>query len=312
LLRGKTQHFALRGAAASARDNNMDEATKHGYGVLLLRQGLPKSQFYANVVRRLNARQSRPPAPGITPHLPFATLGKASNAPSINAAERDRRLQALHDAARRPARGRDTGIDGRDAATQQLYERLVHILDGPVADGVKETKALRADAGKNAASAKEASASLERAVEAAADRVAARVDAVAAAVAELRPDVKAVKAEVKALGPYAAGQKPCPPWSWRCNGLQEGDAGFLTLQKSAKTVLTSPNEVGARRYAVAAASGDGASSKQLQQDVAGPAREPTAGFRRHVNIPRRRVAATPRPRCGDSAEAGCGDAAAVT
>ena len=207
---GQDATLRFEAAAASARDNDMDEATKHGYGVLLLRQGLPKSQFYANVVRRLNAGNNRPPAPGITPHLPFAPLGKASNAPSINAAERDRRLQALHDAARRPARGRDTGIDGRDAATQQLYERLVHILDGPVADGVKETKALRADAGKNAASAKEASASLERAVEAAADRVAARVDAVAAAVAELRPDVKAVKAEVKALGPYAAGQKSCP------------------------------------------------------------------------------------------------------
>ena len=52
----------------------MDEATKAGYGVLLMRQALPKSQFYARTTATIRAGLQEP-APGPADTLPFGCSG---------------------------------------------------------------------------------------------------------------------------------------------------------------------------------------------------------------------------------------------
>ena len=59
----------------------MDAATKEGYGMLMLQQGLPKSGFYATTIARLRrdmrAREVAAAVAPVAPHLPFGVLGKA-------------------------------------------------------------------------------------------------------------------------------------------------------------------------------------------------------------------------------------------
>ena len=53
----------------------MDDATKQGYGMMMLEQGLPKSHFYASAIARLKRDVARDVGPPVKPHLPFGVLG---------------------------------------------------------------------------------------------------------------------------------------------------------------------------------------------------------------------------------------------
>ena len=89
----------------------MDEATKAGYGVLLMRQALPKSQFYARTTANIRAGLQEP-APGPADTIPFGVLGRGPTrkpldlAKDAHVAALAARLDSLHGAtAQAAARG---------------------------------------------------------------------------------------------------------------------------------------------------------------------------------------------------------------
>ena len=55
----------------------MDEATKAGYGVLLMRQALPKSEFYARTTANIRAGLQEPASRSCIMH-PLPVSGKRS------------------------------------------------------------------------------------------------------------------------------------------------------------------------------------------------------------------------------------------
>ena len=71
----------------------MDEATKAGYGVLLMRQALPKSEFYARTTANIRAGLQEP-APGPADTLPFGVLGRGPTRKPLDLAK-DAHVAAL-------------------------------------------------------------------------------------------------------------------------------------------------------------------------------------------------------------------------
>ena len=138
----------------------MDEATKAGYGVLLMRQALPKSEFYAKMTAKIRSALDTP-APGPADTLPFGVLGRGPTrkpldlAKDAHVAALAARLDELHGAtAQAAARGMPRS-DGLDDATLQLYARLAQLLD---ADPVGRIEALRTEQRQAVAEAKAARA----------------------------------------------------------------------------------------------------------------------------------------------------------
>ena len=138
----------------------MDEATKAGYGVLLMRQALPKSEFYARTTANIRAGLQEP-APGPADTLPFGVLGRGPTrkpldlAKDAHVAALAARLDELHGAtAQAAARGMPRS-DGLDEATLALYARLAQLLD---ADPVGRIEALRTEQRQAVAEAKAARA----------------------------------------------------------------------------------------------------------------------------------------------------------
>ncbi len=142
----------------SQRRHAMDEATKAGYGVLLMRQALPKSQFYARTTATIRAGLEEPVAPADT--IPFGVLGRGQRQPLDLAKDAHvkalaKRLDELHGAtAQAAARGMPRS-DGLDEATLALYARLAQLLD---ADPIGKIEALRSEQRTAAAEAKAARA----------------------------------------------------------------------------------------------------------------------------------------------------------
>ena len=138
----------------------MDEATKAGYGVLLMRQALPKSEFYAKTTAKIRSTLDTP-APGPADTIPFGVLGRGPArqpldlAKGAHVAALAARLDALHGAtAQTAARGMPRS-DGLDEATLALYARLAQLLD---ADPIGRIEALRNEQRTAAAEAKAARA----------------------------------------------------------------------------------------------------------------------------------------------------------
>ena len=138
----------------------MDEATKAGYGVLLMRQALPKSEFYAKTTAKIRSSLDTP-APGPSDTLPFGVLGRGPArqpldlAKGAHVAALAARLDALHGAtAQTAARGMPRS-DGLDEATLALYARLAQLLD---ADPIGRIEALRTEQRQAVAEAKAARA----------------------------------------------------------------------------------------------------------------------------------------------------------
>ena len=138
----------------------MDEATKAGYGVLLMRQALPKSEFYAKTTAKIRSTLDTP-APGPADTIPFGVLGRGPArqpldlAKGAHVAALAARLDALHGAtAQTAARGMPRS-DGLDEATLALYARLAQLLD---ADPIGRIEALRTEQRQAVAEAKAARA----------------------------------------------------------------------------------------------------------------------------------------------------------
>lgn len=174
----------------------MDEATKKGYGMLMLQQGLPKSGFYASAIARLKRDLADRQVAPVKPHLPYGVLGKAppkaapddSFARTVNSvtARLDKLHAALED-VRADQRSAATGSaalapDGREVGTSKLYERLIGILDGP--DGLEgRLKSVRDGVEAAHADSREAGAKLEESVEKLRRAVAPKLDAIEERVA---------------------------------------------------------------------------------------------------------------------------------
>ena len=78
----------------------MDDATKQGYGMMMLEQGLPKSHFYASAIARLKRDVARDVGPPVKPHLPFGVLGSGRDrVPSKDLAAITAKLDRLHPCA---------------------------------------------------------------------------------------------------------------------------------------------------------------------------------------------------------------------
>ncbi|CAH0373166.1 unnamed protein product [Pelagomonas calceolata] len=138
----------------------MDEATKAGYGVLLMRQALPKSEFYARTTANIRAGLQEP-APGPADTIPFGVLGRGPTrkpldlAKDAHVAALAARLDSLHGAtAQAAARGMPRS-DGLDEATLALYAKLTQLLD---ADPIGKIEALRTEQRQAVAEAKAARA----------------------------------------------------------------------------------------------------------------------------------------------------------
>ena len=138
----------------------MDEATKAGYGVLLMRQALPKSEFYAKTTAKIRSTLDTP-APGPADTLPFGVLGRGPArqpldlAKDAHVAALAARLDSLHGATAQAAARGAPRSDGLDDATLQLYARLAQLLD---ADPIGRIEALRNEQRTAAAEAKAARA----------------------------------------------------------------------------------------------------------------------------------------------------------
>ena len=138
----------------------MDEATKAGYGVLLMRQALPKSEFYAKTTAKIRSSLDTP-APGPADTLPFGVLGRGPArqpldlAKDAHVAALAARLDSLHGATAHAAARGAPRSDGLDEATLQLYARLAQLLD---ADPIGRIEALRNEQRTAAAEAKAARA----------------------------------------------------------------------------------------------------------------------------------------------------------
>ncbi|KAH8070350.1 hypothetical protein JL721_5116 [Aureococcus anophagefferens] len=112
----------------------MDDATKRGYGMMMLEQGLPKSHFYASAIARLKRDVARDVGPPVKPHLPFGVLGSGRDrVPSTDLAAITAKLDRLHAnlEAFRGERAADLDAATAGPATVALYERLLGCLDGP-------------------------------------------------------------------------------------------------------------------------------------------------------------------------------------
>ena len=100
----------------------MDEATKAGYGVLLMRQALPKSEFYARTTATIRAGLQEP-APGPADTLPFGVLGRGPTRKPLDLAKDAhvkalaKRLDELHGATAQAAARGAPRSDGLDEAT---------------------------------------------------------------------------------------------------------------------------------------------------------------------------------------------------
>ena len=138
----------------------MDEATKAGYGVLLMRQALPKSEFYAKTTAKIRSTLDAP-APGPADTLPFGVLGRGPArqpldlAKDAHVAALAARLDSLHGATAHAAARGTPRSDGLDEATLALYARLAQLLD---ADPIGKIEALRNEQRTAAAEAKAARA----------------------------------------------------------------------------------------------------------------------------------------------------------
>ena len=138
----------------------MDEATKAGYGVLLMRQALPKSEFYAKTTAKIRSALDTP-APGPADTLPFGVLGRGPArqpldlAKDAHVAALAARLDSLHGATAQAAARGAPRSDGLDEATLALYARLAQLLD---ADPIGKIEALRNEQRTAAAEAKAARA----------------------------------------------------------------------------------------------------------------------------------------------------------
>ena len=137
----------------------MDEATKAGYGVLLMRQALPKSQFYARTTANIRSTLQEPAGPADT--IPFGVLGRGPTrkpldlAKDAHVAALAARLDSLHGATAHAAARGAPRSDGLDEATLALYAKLAQLLD---ADPIGKIEALRNEQRTAAAEAKAARA----------------------------------------------------------------------------------------------------------------------------------------------------------
>ena len=138
----------------------MDEATRAGYGVLLMRQALPKSEFYAKTTAKIRSSLDAP-APGPADALPFGVLGRGPArqpldlAKDAHVAALAARLDSLHGATAQAAARGAPRSDGLDEATLALYARLAQLLD---ADPIGKIEALRTEQRQAVAEAKAARA----------------------------------------------------------------------------------------------------------------------------------------------------------
>ena len=183
----------------------MDEATKAGYGVLLMRQALPKSEFYARTTATIRAGLQEP-APGPADTIPFGVLGRGPArqpldlAKDAHVAALAARLDALHGAtAHAAARGKPRS-DGLDEATLALYARLAQLLD---ADPVGRIEALRTEQRQAVAEAKAARAQGAQ-VLAKAEQMEARLNTMENTIAQTVTDavstrIDAIAAELKTV-----------------------------------------------------------------------------------------------------------------
>ena len=125
----------------------MDDATKRGYGMMMLEQGLPKSHFYASAIARLKRDVARDVGPPVKPHLPFGVLGSGRDrVPSTDLAAITAKLDRLHAnlEAFRGERAADLEPrgDGRDPATVALYDSPAGgAAPAPWADGADGSSA---------------------------------------------------------------------------------------------------------------------------------------------------------------------------
>ena len=143
----------------------MDDATKQGYGMMMLEQGLPKSHFYASAIARLKRDVARDVGPPVKPHLPFGVLGSGRDrVPSKDLAAITAKLDRLHAnlEAFRGERAADLEPrgDGRDPVTVALYERLLGCLDGPQGLGGR-FESLRGELAKDRAATDAAAAAMD-------------------------------------------------------------------------------------------------------------------------------------------------------
>ena len=100
---GDNNHQAKEGKNTR---RTMDEATKAGYGVLLMRQALPKSEFYARTTANIRAGLQEP-APGPAGHDTVWGAGKRADAEAAGPREgRPRRGAGKRDWTRSTARRR--------------------------------------------------------------------------------------------------------------------------------------------------------------------------------------------------------------
>jgi len=173
----------------------MDEATKAGYGVLLMRQALPKSQFYARTTANIRAGLQEP-APGPADTIPFGVLGRGPTrkpldlAKDAHVAALAARLDSLHGAtAQAAARGMPRS-DGLDEATLALYARLAQLLD---ADPIGKIEALRTEQRQAAAEAKAARAQGAQVLKRA-EQMEARLDKMESTISQTVTD--AIQAQV--------------------------------------------------------------------------------------------------------------------
>ena len=183
----------------------MDEATKAGYGVLLMRQALPKSEFYARTTATIRAGLQEP-APGPADTLPFGVLGRGPTRKPLDLAKDAhvkalaKRLDELHGAtAQAAARGMPRS-DGLDEATLQLYARLAQLLD---ADPIGKIEALRMEQRQAAAEAKAARAQGAQ-VLAKAEQMEARLNTMETTIAQkvteaVSTRIDAIAAELKTV-----------------------------------------------------------------------------------------------------------------
>ena len=183
----------------------MDEATKAGYGVLLMRQALPKSEFYARTTATIRAGLQEP-APGPADTLPFGVLGRGPTRKPLDLAKDAhvkalaKRLDELHGAtAQAAARGMPRS-DGLDEATLALYARLAQLLD---ADPIGKIEALRMEQRQAAAEAKAARAQGAQ-VLAKAEQMEARLNTMETTIAQTVTEavstrIDAIAAELKTV-----------------------------------------------------------------------------------------------------------------
>ena len=183
----------------------MDEATKAGYGVLLMRQALPKSEFYARTTATIRAGLQEP-APGPADTLPFGVLGRGPTRKPLDLAKDAhvkalaKRLDELHGATAQAAARGAPRSDGLDEATLQLYARLAQLLD---ADPVGKIEALRNEQRTAAAEAKAARAQGAQ-VLAKAEQMEARLDTMETTIAQTVTEavstrIDAIAAELKTV-----------------------------------------------------------------------------------------------------------------